>query len=118
VPHMQRGTIDWRRDEPAFRQRVIDRLERLGMCGLRSHIVTERAFTPLDWRETYNLEYGSAFGLGHDFMQVGYLRPGNRAKRLRNLYFVGASTVPGTGVPLVILGSKLVADRILAEQRR
>lgn len=116
VPHLQGSAIDWRRDEPAFRQLVLDRLEALGLTDLRRHLVVERAFTPLDWRDTYNLEHGAAFGLGHDFRQVGYLRPGNRAKRVRNLYFAGASTVPGTGVPLVILGSKLTAERIVHEQ--
>jgi phytoene desaturase len=115
VPHLKRRVIDWRREEPAFRRVVIDRLEALGLTDLRRRIVVERAVTPLDWRQMYNLAYGSAFGLAHDILQVGYLRPGNRAKRLTNLYFVGASTVPGTGVPLVILGSRLVAERILSE---
>jgi phytoene desaturase len=115
VPHLGRGPIDWNRDEPAFRARVLERLERLGLTDLRKHLVVQRSFTPLEWRSTYNLARGAAFGLGHDFMQVGYLRPGNRAKRIPNLYFVGASTVPGTGVPLVILGSGLTAERILAE---
>ena len=72
--------------------------------------------TPLDWRDRYRLTLGAAFGLGHDFRQVGYLRPNNRAKKLSNLYFVGASTVPGTGVPMVIIGSRLVTERILLEQ--
>lgn len=116
VPHMQRGAIDWRRDEPAFRARVLDRLEQVGLCDLRRHIAVARAFTPLDWQQTYHLAYGSAFGLGHDFRQIGYFRPGNRAKKIANLYFAGASTVPGTGVPLVIIGSRLVAERILREQ--
>ena len=100
VPHLGGSSIDWKRDEAAFRERVLDRLECLGLCDLRKHIVVQRSFTPVDWRETYNLARGAAFGLGHNFMQVGYLRPGNRAKRIPNLYFVGASTVPGTGVPL------------------
>lgn len=117
VPHLGRGPVDWRRDEPAFRARVLDRLEQVGLCGLQQAITVSRAATPLDWQAQYHLAKGSAFGLGHDFMQVGYLRPGNRAKRLHNLYFVGASTVPGTGVPLVIMGSKLVTERILADRR-
>jgi phytoene desaturase len=115
VPHLGHGPVDWKRDEPAFRTRVYERLEEAGLTDLRRHITVERAFTPLDWRGTYNLARVAAFGLGHDFRQVGYLRPKNRAKRIPNLYFVGASTVPGTGVPLVIIGSRLVAERILGE---
>jgi phytoene desaturase len=117
VPHLGRGPIDWSRDEPAYRQLVLERLEALGLDDLRRHVVVQRAVTPCDWQENYHLEYGAAFGLGHDFMQVGYMRPGNRAKKVKNLYFVGASTVPGTGIPLVIMGSKLVADRIASEHR-
>jgi phytoene desaturase len=116
VPHLTRNGIDWQRDEPAFRARVYDQLERLGLTDLRRHVRFERRATPLDWRDTYGLTRGSAFGLGHDFLQVGYFRPGNRAKTLRNLYFVGASTVPGTGVPMVMIGSRLVTERILREQ--
>jgi len=46
---------------------------------------------------------------------VGWFRPANKSPDVRNLYFVGASTVPGTGVPLVCLGAKLVTERILAD---
>jgi phytoene desaturase len=118
VPHLARNGVDWEREEAGFRAQLYDRLERLGLDDLRAHVRVERRFTPVDWRDTYGLALGSAFGLGHDVMQVGYLRPNNRAKKLRNLYFVGASTVPGTGVPMVIIGSRLVTERILQEQPR
>jgi phytoene desaturase len=68
--------------------------------------------TPLDWRAEYNLEEGAAFGIGHGIFQVGYFRPPMASKTLRNVYFVGASTRPGTGVPLVAIGAKLAAERI------
>jgi len=116
VPHLARDGVVWEREEPRFRELIYERLEQLGLEDLRRHIRVERRFTPIDWRDTYGLTLGAAFGLGHDFRQVGYLRPNNRAKRLPNLYFVGASTVPGTGVPMVIMGSRLVTERILQEQ--
>jgi phytoene desaturase len=115
VPHLARDGVDWDLEEPALRERLYDQLERLGLTDLRRHIRVERHVTPVDWRDTYGLTAGAAFGLAHDFMQVGYLRPGNRAKKVPNLYFVGASTVPGTGVPMVIIGSRLVTERILNE---
>jgi phytoene desaturase len=59
---------------------------------------------------------GSAFGLSHNFTQVGYLRPHNRHSRYKNLYFVGASTHPGTGVPIVLISARLVMERILSEK--
>lgn len=115
VSHLAKDGVDWQQEEPAFRERIYERLEGLGLTDLRRHIRAEACFTPLDWRDTYALTLGAAFGLAHNFTQVGALRPNNRAKTLANLYFVGASTVPGTGVPMVIIGSRLVTERILAE---
>jgi phytoene desaturase len=73
--------------------------------------------TPADWASTYNLRHGAAFGLAHDFFQVGYLRPRNKAAAVDGLYFVGAGTVPGGGVPMVVIGARLVAQRVLREVR-
>jgi phytoene desaturase len=58
---------------------------------------------------------GAGFGLSHDFWQVGYLRPHNRHARYKNLYFVGSSTHPGTGLPIVLISARLVVERVLAE---
>jgi phytoene desaturase len=97
------------------RETVLKRLERLGITDLEAHITHEVSYTPLDWREMFNLARGAAFGLGHNFTQVGYLRPQNRHGRYRNLYFCGASTHPGTGVPIVLIGAGLVEERIAKE---
>ena len=75
-------------------------------------MVYEKVRTPLDWRDEYNLEEGAAFGIGHGIFQVGYFRPPMVSKAVQRMYFVGASTRPGTGVPLVTIGARLVADRI------
>ena len=63
----------------------------------------------------YNLTKGSALGLGHSLTQMGYLRPGNRHDRYRNLYFVGASTHPGSGLPAVLLSARFVTERVLED---
>ncbi len=98
-----------------FKERVYRQLEARGLTDLRAHVVVERVVTPHDWQAQYNLKYGAAFGLSHGIMQVGWFRPPNKAPHVDNLYFVGASTVPGTGVPLVCLGAKLVCERIAAD---
>ncbi|HEY8687298.1 MAG TPA: phytoene desaturase family protein [Chloroflexota bacterium] len=105
-------SVDWTRDGPAFREAVYRRLESNGLPDLRRHVVVEREFTPVDFASEYNLAYGSAFGLSHNFKQVGYMRPANKAREIGNLYFVGASTVPGGGIPMVVIGSKLVTERM------
>jgi phytoene desaturase len=113
VPHLS-DRVDWRRDGAAFKERVYELLEE--RCGIeRSRVVFEKVRTPLDWRDEYNLEEGAAFGLGHGILQVGYFRPPMVSRSVEGLYFVGASTRPGTGVPLVTIGGRLVADRIKHE---
>jgi phytoene desaturase len=95
---------------------MLDRLEAGPLPGLRRHIVTEKLLTPREFRLDLRCEKGAAFGLAHGLDQVGYLRPHNRHAAIGNLYFVGASTHPGTGVPMVLISGKLVAERIALEQ--
>ncbi len=68
----------------------------------------------LAWQGNYR-RLSAAFGLSHNFRQAGYLRPHNRHARLRNVYFAGASTHPGTGLPIVLLSARLTTERILKE---
>jgi phytoene desaturase len=111
VPHLESST-NWERDRAGFREVVYRRLETTGLPDLRRHVVFEREFTPADFASQYNVSHGSAFGLSHSFRQVGYMRPANKARDLSNLYFVGASTVPGGGIPMVVIGSRLVTERV------
>src|SRR5919199_6779739 len=104
VPHLG-PNVDWERDGDAFREKIYGLLER--RCGLdRGGVVYEKVRTPPDWRDEYNLEEGAAFGIGHGILQVGYFRPPMVSKTVQRMYFVGASTRPGTGVPLVTIGAR------------
>ncbi|KAE8216093.1 hypothetical protein CF327_g688 [Tilletia walkeri] len=97
------------------RQQVLDTMEaRLGMerGELEKLIEQEYVNEPLDWAERYNLWRGSILGLSHTLLQVLCLRPSIKHAKYRNLYFVGASTQPGTGVPVVVAGSEVVAKRV------
>ncbi|HSF83669.1 MAG TPA: FAD-dependent oxidoreductase, partial [Anaerolineales bacterium] len=67
-------------------------------------------------KDRYNLAKGSTHGLSHTLAQIAYFRPSNRHPRYQNLYFVGASTNPGTGVPTAMVSGRLVAERIRDEQ--
>jgi phytoene desaturase len=119
VPAPCLGGVNWSTEAPVLRERVLDLLEqRLGLADLRRHLVFERMLTPEDWYTTYNLDHGSTFGLAHNFLQVGYMRPANRSRRVAGLYFVGASTVPGGGLPMVMLSARLVAERIAEDSGR
>jgi phytoene dehydrogenase-like protein len=71
---------------------------------------------PISWRKRYNLVKGATHGLGHTLTQLGYMRPHNRHAHYHNLYFVGASTHPGTGVPTALVSGRLTATRLLDER--
>lgn len=111
VPH-RAPHLDWRVEGPKVRAKVFARLAELGHPDLERDIVMERTFTPDDYASVLNLERGSAFGLSHNFMQVGPFRPANVDPNIDNLFFVGASTQPGTGLPMVMLSAKLTCERI------
>ena len=98
------------------RNATLDRLAGIGVTDLEQHLKFEIGYTAEDWQRMYNLAKGAAFGLSHNFWQVGYLRPRNRHTRYHNLYFAGSSTHPGTGLPIVLLSAKLTAERIVKEQ--
>ncbi len=107
---------DWDQIKKRARDFILRRLSKIGLSDLSEKIILERTFSPIDYLESLNLTKGAAFGLSHNFTQVGYLRPHNRHRRYNNLYFVGASTHPGTGLPIVLISAKLVVERILKEQ--
>jgi phytoene desaturase len=109
-------TQDWDALKAQARSAVLRRLAEIGVHDLEEHIKFESCFTPHTWKSKYNIVDGAAFGsISHGFTQVGYLRPKNRHRRYRNLYFAGGSTHPGNGLPLVLLSAQLTTERILKE---
>ncbi|HEY9152516.1 MAG TPA: phytoene desaturase family protein, partial [Anaerolineales bacterium] len=117
VGHLdEKSNQDWDAMVARARQTVLDRLAKeMDVHDLENHIKFEIIHTPKIWKEKFNLVKGAAFGLSHNFWQVGYLRPHNRHAKYKNLYFAGASTHPGTGLPIVLLSARLTTERILKE---
>ena len=114
VGHVNKnGKQDWSEIRDQAREHVFRRLKTLGITDLEAHIKFEVNFTPLSWRKRYNLMKGSTHGLCHNLTQLGYFRPSNRHARYHNLYFVGASTRPGTGIPTALVSGRLAAERIM-----
>jgi phytoene desaturase len=79
---------------------------------IRPEIVSRTIYTPVDWQDQFNLHRGSGLGLSHKMMQIGGLRPKNFDEVFNNVFYVGASTIPGTGLPMVIISSKLACQRV------
>jgi phytoene desaturase len=101
----------------AYAQRVLATLEReLNIPNLRERIVYQRIFWGNDFEARYNNFRGSALGLAHTIMQTAILRPNNVSKKLKNLYYVGANTNPGIGMPICLISAELAYKRIIGDK--
>ena len=114
VPHLG-GPTDWRTMSRPYRDRIIQYLEDRYMPGLSKHVVTEHRIDPLHFRDTLSSHLGSAFSVQPILQQSAWFRPHNRSEDIPNLYFAGAGTHPGAGLPGVISSGKIVADLIEAD---
>jgi len=116
VGHLdEEGNQDWEERQDRARLAVFRRLNLLGITDLPAHIKFEISFTPLFWRNRYNLVKGATHGLSHNLTQLGYFRPHNRHPVYKNLFFTGASTHPGTGMPTALISGRLAATRMVDE---
>jgi phytoene desaturase len=115
VPHLGKLDIDWTVAGPRYAERILAYLERHYMPGLRREIVTQRIFTPRDFQTELNAHLGSAFSLEPRLTQSAYFRVHNRDRNLRGLYFVGAGTHPGAGIPGVVNSAKATAGLVLED---
>jgi phytoene desaturase len=113
----QLGSLNWEQTVASIRAKVLERLKQQGVTIPESEIVFESCWTPEDWRDRFGLFDGSAFGAAHTLHQVGAFRPSNWSREHPGLYYVGSSTTPGAGVPMVVLGGKMTAERIAAHVR-
>jgi phytoene desaturase len=114
VPHLGHANIDWQATAPAYADRILGALER-HMPGLRQHIVTQRWFTPEDFRTELSAYHGSAFSVAPKLTQSAWFRPHNRDPKIPGLYIVGAGTHPGAGLPGVINSAKATVSVIAAD---
>jgi phytoene desaturase len=104
--------LNWSAAVRDIRRRV---LERIGLP--ESRIVVEHVWTPGEWRRRFGLHDGSAFGGAHTLFQVGPFRSRNYSREIAGLYYTGAGTTPGTGMPMVTLSGKMTAERIESHAR-
>jgi phytoene desaturase len=115
VPHLGKAPIDWTIEGPRYADRILDYLEARYIPGLRQDLVTRRIFTPLDFERELLSYHGAAFSLEPVLSQSAYFRVHNRDDRIPGLYFVGAGTHPGAGIPGVVSSAKATAGLILED---
>jgi phytoene desaturase len=110
VPNL-RAEIDWEKEGPRLRNRIVDALDKTILPDLHRHIRSDFFMTPKDFKSDYLSHLGSGFSVSPVFSQSAWFRFHNRSEVLDNLYLVGAGTHPGAGVPGVLCSAK-VLDRI------
>lgn len=105
------GTIDWAVEGPKYRDRIVATLETtFGLTDLSKRIVVERRITPADLKSMYNANAGSIYGISSNGIKQAFLRPPNRDRDIKGLFFAGGATHPGGGLPLVALSGKIAAE--------
>ncbi|MEE4351009.1 MAG: phytoene desaturase [Pacificimonas sp.] len=115
VPHMGKFEGNWDEVAEGYGDKIIDYLEEHLLPGLRENIEVRHHFSPLDFKRELNAHQGSAFSLEPVLWQSAYFRVHNRDDVVSNLYFTGAGTHPGAGIPGVVGSAKATAKLMLAD---
>jgi phytoene desaturase len=117
VPNLDSAKKDFYQHEQQFRKIVFEKISLMTGINLEELIEVEHIFYPQDFTSRYNLVHGATFGLSHTLMQSAFFRPPNIDAELKGLYYVGGSTQPGGGLPVVLASSRIVADLIAGKNR-
>ncbi len=101
----------------AYREKVLDLIQDdFGIDNIRDRIIVERVYTSNDFASDYNALGGSALGLAHTLRQTAIFRPNNVSKKVKNLYYAGAGTNPGIGMPICLISAELAYKRIVSDK--
>jgi phytoene desaturase len=117
VPHLGKLPVDWDEIGPIYRDRILEHLEQRLMPGLRDRIEVSFEYAPKDFARDLNAHLGSAFSLEPLLTQSAWFRVHNRDDVIPNLYFVGAGTHPGAGIPGVVGSAKATAALMIDDLR-
>jgi phytoene desaturase len=116
VAHMGKAPLDWDGHVGAIMmERILDEIEKRLIPDIRSRVMTQFHYTPADFGRDLSAHHGSAFSLEPLLTQSAWFRAHNRDDAIPNLYFVGAGTHPGAGIPGVVGSAKATAGLMLAD---
>lgn len=119
VPPLTKNVTSW--DEKLvnnFKEKILDKLAALPQLkDIKENIEVLKVYSPDQFKNEFNLEFGATFGLKPVLLQSQYFRPQVKPLPVKNLYFVGSSNHPGAGVPIVMIGAKLAVAQILEDDQ-
>ena len=115
VPHQGKLPIDWEQMGPIYKKRILDEIGQRLIPDIHDRIITSFHYTPQDFGTDLNAHLGSAFSLEPLLTQSAWFRVHNRDDVIDNLYFVGAGTHPGAGIPGVVGSAKATAELMLED---
>ena len=115
VPHLGQAPLDWERESGPYAKRLLEIIEQRMLPGLSDRIDGHFEFGPAQFEHDLDSHLGSAFSLEPILTQSAYFRVHNRDDSIPNLYFVGAGTHPGAGIPGVVGSAKATAALIIED---
>jgi phytoene desaturase len=118
VPHLGKLDVDWKIEGPGYRDRILEIVEQRLIPGLRANLSACFDYSPQDFADDLGAHLGSAFSLEPLLSQSAWFRVHNRDDSIPNLYFVGAGTHPGAGIPGVVGSAKATAGLMIDDLGR
>ncbi|MGD6858328.1 phytoene desaturase family protein [Bacillus infantis] len=113
IPYIRDQKPFTQQDYEQFAEKVLIKLERMGLHDLRENIVTKDVWTPEDIRRMYGSDRGAIYGTVSDRKKNKGFKHPKQSERYNNLYFVGGTVNPGGGMPMVTLSGQLVGKKIV-----
>ena len=102
----------WKDHKREIANQVVHILEEKGLKNLKKNLVYRKIYTPKDFKDIYKSNKGSIYGTSSNSKLSAFVRPRNKSKEIKGLYFVGGSTHPGGGIPLVVQSALNAAELI------
>lgn len=115
IPYIDENNPLTRDDYMKYKEKILDKLERIGLKDIRRHIVYEHVLTPPDIQKMYYSNCGSIYGVVSDFWKNFAFKVPKRSKKYKNLYFTGGTVNPGGGMPMVLLCGQNVCKKIMED---
>ncbi len=117
APNLRTGRLDWPRLAPAYRDELLRTLTARGLDSFADDVTVDEVVTPDTWAAR-GLAAGTPFSLAHTVTQTGPFRPANRVRGVDNVVLAGCGTVPGVGIPPVLISGRIAAERLARTHQR